>query len=331
MKYRRLGKSGLQVSELSFGSWATFGERIGLDGAKELMHLAYDEGVNFFDNAEGYARGQSEIIMGQVLADAQWRRDSFLISSKVYFGSTHTSKPNQVGLSRKHVVEACHQALQRLQVEYLDLYFCHRPDNTTPIEETVRAMSDLIRQGKVLYWGTSEWSAGQIMEAYSLARQYQLVPPTMEQPQYNLFWRDRVEREYHELYESIGLGTTIWSPLASGVLTGKYSGKQIPSDSRLGSKEYKWLKDLILNQQADKIDKADEIATFAKREGLDKIQLAIGWCLKNPRVSTVILGATKKEQLAHNLKSSAMLPKLTEEVMQGIEEIMQNNPQYSPM
>ena len=331
MKYRRLGKSGLRVSELSFGSWATFGERIGLDVAQELMHLAYTEGVNFFDNAEGYAMGQSETIMGQVLAAAQWRRDSFLVSSKVYFGSIHPSKPNQIGLSRKHVVEACHQALQRLQVEYLDLYFCHRPDTTTPIEETVRAMSDLIQQGKVLYWGTSEWSAGQIMEAYSLARQYNLVPPTMEQPQYNLFWRDRVEREYRELYESIGLGTTIWSPLASGVLTGKYSGKKIPTDSRLGSKEYIWLKDIILEQQADKIDKADELTAFAQKAGLDMIQLAIGWCLKNPHVSTVILGATKKEQLTHNLKSSDIVPKLTEEVIQGIEKIMQNRPEDSKL
>ena len=320
MKYRRLGGSGLRVSELSFGSWATFGERTDYAGARELMHLAYDQGVNFFDNAEAYASGESEIIMGKVLADARWRRDSFVVSSKVYFGSAHPSKPNQIGLSRKHVVEACHQALERLQVEYLDLYFCHRPDSTTPIEETVRAMSDLIRQGKVLYWGSSEWSASQIMEAYGIARQYHLVPPTMEQPQYNLLERRRVEHEYKELYTRIGLGTTIWSPLASGVLTGKYNST-VPTDSRLGSTNYKWLKDAVFEGEQWRIEKARQLSSFADKRGLDMVQLAIGWCLKNPNVSTVILGASKKEQLEHNLKSCDILDRLDNEVMQEIEKI----------
>ena len=331
MKYRRLGGSGVRVSELSFGSWATFSERIDLATAKELMHVAYDHGVNFFDNAEGYAAGKSETLMGKVLADARWRRDSYLVSSKVYFGSVQPSKPNQIGLSRKHVIEACHQALERLQMEYLDLYFCHRPDTTTPIEETVRAMSDLIQQGKVLYWGTSEWSAGQIMEAYSIARQQHLVPPTMEQPQYNLFERRRVEQEYRELYTSIGLGTTIWSPLASGVLTGKYRAGKIPPDSRLAAKEYQWLRDLILNEQQWKIERATALQEYATQQGLDMVHVAIGWCLKNPRVSTVILGATKREQLVHNLQATDIIAELNDERMQAIDAIVQSKPQDSKL
>src|SRR3982074_2503895 len=229
MKYRRLGKSGLQVSELSFGAWVTFAQQITEKTAEKLMTIAYDAGVNFFDNAEAYANGKAEIVMGRILKRRGWGRDTFLVSSKVFWGG---DLPNQEGLGRKHVIEARHAALRRLQVDYLDLYFCHRPDPDTPIEETVCAMSDLIAQGKVLYWGTSEWSAESILEAYRIAREQRLVPPTMEQPQYNLFRREKVEREFLPLYEKVGLGTTVWSPLASGLLTGKYNEGD-PGDTRI--------------------------------------------------------------------------------------------------
>ncbi len=230
MEYRRLGKSGLQLSELSLGSWLTFGKQIGNNIAEDLMKLAYDNGVNFFDNAEIYARGESEKVMGKILKKMKWERDSYVVSSKVFFGyrGTENTKPNQNGLSRKHVFEACHQALERLQVDYLDLFFCHRPDKNTPIEETVWAMHNLITQGKILYWGTSEWSAQEIMEAHMVAKQYNLIGPTMEQPQYNMLHRQKVEVEYSQIYKTVGLGTTIWSPLASGVLTGKYNQKSQP-------------------------------------------------------------------------------------------------------
>src|ERR1700736_2531398 len=262
------------------------------------MIKAYEGGVNFFDNAEGYAAGQSEIVMGKILRKLGWPRDTWLVSSKVFFGSAkQPQKPNQYGLSRKHVFEACHAALKRLQVEYVDFYFCHRPDPETPIEETVRVMSDLIAQGKVLYWGTSVWSAQEIMEAYGLARQYGLVPPTMEQPYYNLLQRDRVEVEYANLYERIGLGTTIWSPLASGLLTGKYNDG-IPTETRLGFEGNEWLHEYILNK--DRIDKVKKLGTVAADFGISQALLAVAWCLKNPNVSTVILGASKESQLEEN-------------------------------
>ena len=238
MQYRRLGKSGLQVSEFSLGSWVTFAKQVDTGDAKSLMTAAYDAGVNFFDNAEGYEAGASETVMGEALTDLGWSRDSFVVSSKVFWGG---EKPNQKGLSRKHVIEACHKALKRLQVEYLDLYFCHRPDVDTPIVETVRAMHDLIAQGKVLYWGTSEWSAQQITEAHQAARDWHLTPPTMEQPQYNLFERHKVEEDYLPIYDTYGLGTTIWSPLASGLLTGKYNNG-LPADSRAMLPGYEWLR-----------------------------------------------------------------------------------------
>ncbi|TVQ96253.1 MAG: aldo/keto reductase, partial [Spirochaetaceae bacterium] len=297
MNYRRLGASGLKVSELSLGSWVTFNKQLEVDTAKECMYAAYDAGVNFFDNAEGYEHGNSEVVMGKVLAASGWRRDSYIVSSKVFFGSTTERKPNQIGLSRKHVIEACHQALERLQVDYLDLYFCHRPDPETPIEETVRAMSDLITQGKVLYWGTSEWSAQEIMQAYSVARQYNLVPPTMEQPQYNMLVRDRFESEYARLYSEIGLGTTIWSPLASGLLTGKYNNG-IPKDSRLNLPGYEWLRDKLLGEHSERnlaiVKKLGEVADGL---GTSLAKLAIAWCLKNPNVSTVITGASRVSQV----------------------------------
>ncbi len=322
MEYRRLGKAGLKVSALSFGSWVTFSNQVDVDAATKLMHTAYDAGVNFFDNAEAYAGGESEKIMGKVLKDSGWRRDSYVVSSKVFFGSAKERKPNQTGLSRKHVFEACNQALDRLQVDYLDLYFCHRPDEETPVEETVFAMNDLIRQGKVFYWGTSEWSAQQIMEAYAVARQYNLIPPTMEQPQYNMLHRERVEKEYRRLYQEIGLGTTVWSPLASGLLTGKYNDG-IPENSRLTLPGYEFLRDMLLGDNADKnLGMVRALADVASELGTSMAKMALAWVLKNPNVSTVILGASRPEQLQENLKALDVVEQLTDEVMDRIEEIL---------
>jgi voltage-dependent potassium channel beta subunit len=330
MEFRRLGHSGLQVSALSIGSWVTFDNQVDVDKAEAIMVAAYDTGMNFFDNAEAYAAGKSEEIMGQVLNRVGWRRDSYIVSSKVYFGSVSgEKKPTQRGLSRKHVVEACHQALERLQVDYLDLYFCHRPDSQTPIEETVRAMSDLIAQGKVLYWGTSEWSAQQLMEAYSVARQYNLVPPTMEQPQYNMFHRERFENEYHRLYSEIGLGTTIWSPLASGLLTGKYNDG-IPDDSRLALPGYEWLRSRLEGEEGQQnIQKVRELGKIADELGTNMARLALAWCLKNPNVSTVITGASRVEQVHDNVKALDLLDQLTDDVMEKIEDVLQNKPQLA--
>ncbi len=326
MEYRRLGKSGLKLSALSFGSWVTFGPQIDVNEAKKCMEIAYEAGINFFDNAEAYASGESEIIMGKALKDLGWARDSYCVSSKVYFGSAKNPTPTQKGLSRKHVFEACHQALQRLQVDYLDLYFCHRPDPETPIEETVWAMHNLIQQGKVLYWGTSEWSAQEIMEAYSAARQYNLTPPTMEQPQYNLLVRRRVEQEYARLYSEIGLGTTIWSPLASGMLTGKYNDG-IPKDSRINLPGYEWLKEIFLSEKGQlRIEKVRQLTTIAEELGTSITLIAIAWCLKNPNVSSVILGASRSEQLKENLTSLQVVDRLTEEVMGKIEAVLARQP-----
>ncbi len=318
MEYRRLGRSGLQISALSLGSWLTFGKQIDDGTAEKLMAKAYEAGVNFFDNAEIYARGESERVMGRILKKMNWPRSSYLVSSKAFFGS-EDDKPNQRGLSRKHLFEACDAALQRLQVDYLDLYFCHRPDPDTPIEETVWAMNDLLRQGKILYWGTSEWSAQEITEAHLVARQYHLIGPVMEQPQYNLFHRRRVEEEYKRIYEDLGLGLTIWSPLASGTLTPKYL-KGLPKNTRLFLEGMDWLRELVLREE--RIRKAQKLAELAKKLGISLPQLAIAWCLKNPRVSTVILGASKIEQLEENLKAPEALPLLTEEVIQSIENIL---------
>jgi voltage-dependent potassium channel beta subunit len=325
MQYRRLGRSGLKLSALSYGSWVTFSFQLDRGAAKKLMTTAYDAGINFFDNAEVYAQGESEIIMGEVLREAGWGRDTYCLASKVFWGG---QLPTQRGLSRKHVHDACHAALRRLQVDYLDLFFCHRPDLETPIEETVRAMHDLIRQGKVLYWGTSEWSAQQIQQAWGLAREHGLTPPTMEQPQYNMLHRDRVEREYHPLYEEIGLGTTIWSPLASGMLTGKYSS-EIPEDSRMALADYAWLKEQVLDSDEgrSRLRKADRIVSLARDLGATPAQLAVAWCLKNPRVSTVILGASKTAQLVENLGALETISLLTDEVMQEIESILGNRPE----
>lgn len=324
MEYRYLGKSGLQLSVLSFGSWVTFQKQIDDSIADELMGIAYDNGINFFDNAEVYALGESEKMMGRVLKKKKWDRTSYVVSSKAFFGwRGKENKPNQHGLSRKHLIEACHEALQRLQVEYLDLYFCHRPDKNVPIEEVVWTMNHLIQQGKILYWGTSEWSAQEIMEAHMVAQQYHLIGPTMEQPEYNLFNRKKIEKEYLQIFKNIGLGTTIWSPLASGLLTGKYNNG-IPQGSRLGIEGFEWLKDKVL--QEEKINKVKNLQKLADKLNISLTNLSIAWCIKNPNVTTAILGATKKEQLLENLKSLEALPLLNNSIMEEIDTIIQTKP-----
>jgi voltage-dependent potassium channel beta subunit len=324
MEYRRLGKSGLKVSELSFGSWITFGNQIGDDTSSALMDMAYDAGVNFFDNAEVYANGESERVMGEILKKKAWARDTYTVSSKVFFGAGG-KLPTQRGLHRKHVMEACEAAMKRLQVDYLDLYFCHRPDKETPIEETVWTMHNLITQGKILYWGCSEWSAQEIMEAHMVAARYNLIGPTMEQPQYNMLVRRKVEVEYSQIYKTVGLGTTIWSPLASGILTGKYN---ISSDEevRLKREELSWLNEKILTQK--NLDKVTQLTALAGDLGCSMPQLGVAWCLKNPNVSTVILGASKTSQLKENLQAADHVHKLTDEVMEKIEEILDNLPEH---
>ncbi len=324
MEYRRLGKSGLKVSTLSFGSWVTFAYQVDVRDAAEMLKVAYDGGVNFFDNAEAYAKGRAEVIMGKALKNLGWRRDSYCVSSKVMFGSVDDPAPTQRGLSAKHVFEACHQALERLQVDYLDLFFCHRPDPEVPIEETVRTMHNLIAQGKVLYWGTSEWPAEDIFEAHRIARENNLTPPTMEQPQYNMFERARFEKEYAPLYDGPGLGTTIWSPLYSGLLTGKYNDG-IPDGSRLTVDNYKWLKDRVVGDD-DKIVKVRQLSDLAAEIGTTTALMAIAWCAKNPNVSTVILGASKVEQLRENLRAMDVVELLTPDVMARIEGILENAP-----
>lgn len=324
MQYRRLGSSGLKVSALSFGSWVTFKAQVDDRLAIEMLEVAYGAGVNFFDNAEVYAAGESERIMGRALKELNFGRDTYCVSSKVYWGG---KLPTQRGLSRKHVHDACHAALERLQLDYLDLFFCHRPDLETPIEETVRAMHDLVAQGKVLYWGTSEWTAAQIAEAHGVARGLGLTPPTMEQPEYNLFRRDKVERDFHALYDTFGLGTTIWSPLASGILTGKYSDG-IPDDSRMALPEYAWLAERLQSEAGQRqIAQARELQAVAQEVGGSLAQLAIAWCLSNPHVSTVILGASKTSQLEHNLESLALLERLTPDVLERIEGIVGTKPE----
>lgn len=327
MEYRRLGKSGLKVSVLSFGSWVTFSTQADVDLAADMMKAAYDAGVNFFDNAEIYAHGKSEEIMGKALQKLGWARDSYTVSSKVRWGSIKNPKPTQLGLSRKHIIEACHQAMARLQVDYLDLYFCHRPDPEVPMEEVVRSMNTLIEQGKVFYWGTSEWSAQQLMEVHSVARQYNLIPPTMEQPQYHMFHRYRFEVEYGRLYDTIGLGTTIWSPLASGLLTGKYNNG-IPADSRVNLPGYEWLKAMFESEEGQKrLQSVRELVPIAEELGTTMPRLAIAWCLKNPNVSTVITGASKVSQVAENMKALDLVPQLTDDVMEKIEAVLGNKPE----
>lgn len=324
MEYRRMGKSGLQLSVLSLGSWVTFHKQINDGSADELMGIAYDNGINFFDNAEAYALGESEKMMGRVLKNKHWDRTSYTLSSKAYFGwRGEGNKPNQTGLSRKHLMEACHEALQRLQTDYLDLYFCHRPDTNVPIEEVVWTMHNLIQQGKVLYWGTSQWSGAEIMEAHRVADRYHLIAPTVEQPQYNMFERFKMEQDYLPVFKNAGMGTTIWSPLAAGFLTGKYNNG-IPEGSRLAIEGFDWLKDRWI--QDAKLEKVKKLTALSDELGVSLAALSIAWTINNPNVTTAILGATKKEQLLENLKALPALALLSDEVIEKIENILQNKP-----
>jgi voltage-dependent potassium channel beta subunit len=318
MNYRRLGRSGLKVSELSLGSWVTYGNQLGTDVACECMAAAYDAGVNFFDNAEVYARGESEVIMGEALRRLGWRRSSYLVSTKLYWG-LHDGPNEKNTLNRKYLMQAIDGALARLKLEHVDLVFCHRADPDTPIEETVRAMHDMITAGKALYWGTSEWSAAEIMAAWQIAERHHLHPPVMEQPQYNLLHRDRVENEYARLYADIGLGTTTWSPLASGLLTGKYNDG-VPADSRATLKGYEWLAERLTDPA--KIAVARRLAPLAADLGCTMAQLALAWCLKNPRVSTVITGASRASQITENLRALDVVARLTPDVMARIDILL---------
>ena len=324
MEYRYLGKSGLQVSALSLGAWVTYGGQVGEEIAYECMNAAYEEGVNFFDNAEVYANGKAETVMGNVIKKAGWKRSDLIISTKVFWGGRG---PNDNGLSRKHVIEGTEASLARLQLDYIDLLLCHRADLHTPVEETVRAMNYLIDQGKVFYWGTSEWTASQIMEAYAVARREHLIPPLVEQPQYHMLHRERVEVEYSRLYKEIGLGTTTWSPLASGMLTGKYNDG-IPEGTRITQEGYEWLRERFESEEAQQdIEKVKQMMPIADELGCTMAQLALAWCLKNPNVSTVITGASKPEQVTENMKALEVVEKLDDDVMARLEEILDNKPE----
>lgn len=323
MEYRRLGTSGLALSALSLGAWTTFGSGIARGEARELVAAAWDHGINFFDNAESYAQGDAERVMGDVIVDLRLPRDGFAVSSKVMFGAAADPLPMQRGLSRKHVHDACHAALRRLRVDYLDLFFCHRPDPEVPVLETVAAMDALVRQGKVMYWGTSEWPAALVREAHEAARAHHLQPPTMEQPQYNLLHRRRVELEYAPLYSEFGLGTTVWSPLASGLLTGKYN-QGIPEDSRAAREP--WLRERL---EADgegergegRLERARRFTALAGELGASPAALAIAWCLRNPHVSTVILGASRVAQLLENLEAPRLAAGLEESAWTRLESV----------
>ncbi len=324
MEYRFLGKSGLKVSALSFGAWVTFDDQMGVDAAHDCMKAAFDAGVNFFDNAEAYAQGKAETIMGEVFKKAGWARKDLVVSTKIFWGG---QGPNDRGLSRKHILEGTDAALRRMQLDYVDLIFCHRPDVDTPIEETVWAMNHVLNQGKALYWGTSEWSAAQIRQAYDFARREHLIPPTMEQPQYNMFERDKVEREFADLYDDIGLGTTIWSPLASGILTGKYNDG-IPDGSRLSLPNYQWLRPVLESEEGRrKIEKVKRLSGIAQELDCTMAQLALAWCLANDDVSTVITGASRVQQVTENLKALEVAENLTPDLQESIEEILDNKPQ----
>ena len=319
MKYRHLGKAGVKVSELSLGAWVTYGNQFGVEEAKEIMSAAYDAGVNFFDNAEAYAGGQAELIMGKALKELGWPRKDYLISTKIFWGG---DGPNDRGLSYKHIVEGVNHSLERLQLEYVDLVFAHRPDPETPIEETVFAFNQVIREGKAFYWGTSEWSAAEIMRATDFARRNSLRPPSMEQPQYNLFHRKRFEEEYAPLYKELGYGTTIWSPLYGGILTGKYNDGQIPKGSRADLKDFEWMKKRAQNEA--KIAVARQLAEVADDLGVSMAQMSLAWLLKNPNVSTIITGASRVSQVEENMKAVEIKDKLTDNVMDRISEIVKD-------
>ena len=319
MNYRRLGNTGLKISELSYGSWVTFSFQLDQKDANHMLKLAYDNGINFFDNAEAYASGESEKIMGTAISSLGWSRDSFIISSKVFWGG---EKPTQKGLSHKHILDACDNALRRLQVDYLDLYFCHRPDPDTPIEETVRAMHTLVMQGKICYWGTSEWSADAIEEAFRISRELNLTPPSMEQPEYNMFAREKMEVEYLPLFDKEKLGTTIWSPLASGLLTGKYLNT-MPVGTRTSLKNYKFIKDNFESENyKDRHEKVGKLKKIADDLGIPLVNLSLCWCLKNKNVSTVILGASKEEQLMQNIKSLEYIDLIDDSVINQVQAII---------
>jgi voltage-dependent potassium channel beta subunit len=318
MEYRHLGKAGVKVSELSLGAWVTYGNQFGVEEAKAIMAAAYDAGVNFFDNAEAYAGGQAEVIMGQALKDLGWARKDYLVSTKIFWGG---EGPNDHGLSYKHIIEGTHNALKRLQLEYVDLIFAHRPDPETPIEETVFAFNQVIREGKAFYWGTSEWSAAEIMRAADFARRNNLRPPSMEQPQYNLLHRRRFEQEYAPLYTELGYGTTTFSPLSSGLLTGKYN-QGIPKGSRGDLEDYEWLRDNFTNEA--KLAVTRQLGEVADDLGVSLAQLSLAWVLKNPNVSTVITGASKVSQVTENMKAAEVKNQLTDDVMARIHEIIKN-------
>ncbi len=319
MEYRRLGRSGLKVSAISLGAWVTYGAQVGEDVAYECMTEAFDGGVNFFDNAEAYASGRAEVVMGNVIRRAGWKRSDLVVSTKLFWGG---KGPNDVGVSRKRIIEGIDRSLDRLQLEHVDLLYCHRPDPDTPIEETVRAMNHVLAQGKALYWGTSEWSADQIADAAAIASREHLIGPTMEQPQYHMFHRDRVEREYGKLCERIGLGLTIWSPLASGLLTGKYDNGAIPG-TRASLPGYEWLREELVGEAArPKIERVKKLKTIAERFGCTRAQLAIAWCLKNPHVSSAITGATRREQMKENLGAMPVVERLTADVMREIDRVL---------
>ncbi|MDG6917068.1 MAG: aldo/keto reductase [Nitrososphaerota archaeon] len=320
MRYRRLGSAGIRLSELSLGAWVTYGGQVGEEMAAKCMSKAFELGVNFFDNAEAYAGGNAEIVVGNAIKKLGLGRSDIVISSKVFWGG---DGPNDTGLSRKHIYEACRKSLKRLQLDYLDLFFCHRPDPNTPIEETVRAMDDLVHQGLVLYWGTSEWSAAEIMHAHGIAKELGLTPPQMEQPQYNMLHRERVEKEYLPLYREIGLGTTIWSPLASGLLSGKYNDG-IPPGSRASLDGYSWLREEVLTRE--NLEKVKALEPIAKELGCTMAQLALGWSRKNDDVSTVITGATKPEQVEENMASLHFVSALNPDIMKRIDSVLQNKP-----
>jgi voltage-dependent potassium channel beta subunit len=318
MNYRRLGHAGLKLSELSFGSWISFNTQLDEDDAYECMKIAWDAGVNFFDNAESYAKGASETIMGNVLKRAGWRRASYVVSTKFYWG-LHDGPNERNTLNRKYLMQAIDGSLRRLQLDYVDLVFCHRPDPDTPIEETVRAMHDIVAQGKALYWGTSEWSAGQIMDAWQIAERHHLYKPQMEQPQYNMLTRERVETEYAPLYDRLGLGVTTWSPLASGFLSGKYLDG-VPADSRAGLPGFEWLAPRVTDPARLRVVRA--LQPVAADLGCTLAQLAIAWCVKNPRVTSVITGASRPAQVRENMEALQVAPKLTDDVMVRIERIL---------
>ena len=324
MEYRYLGKSGLQVSALSLGGWVTWGGQIGEDPTYDCMIEAWKHGVNFFDTAEVYSEGKSEIAMGNAIKRAGWKRSDLVLSTKIFWGGKGV---NDRGLSRKHILEGLAASLARMQLDYVDLVFCHRPDIHTPIEETVRAMTHIIHRGQAFYWGTSEWSATDLWEAYHVARREHLIPPLMEQPQYNMLVRERFEKEYARLYAEIGLGTTIWSPLASGLLTGKYNDG-IPEGTRVTLPGYEWLRETFEREETQRgIEKVRQLTPVAAELGCTMAQLALAWCLKNPHVSTVITGASKVSQVTENMQALDVAPKLTDEVMARIEAILQNKPQ----